>query len=66
MRELIWRLWNEPASVRKFIAAFIGAVVVAVSLGLLPETVGPWLAVISAFASSIGVYAVANKTQEEE
>ena len=60
MKQLWLRLMNEPGTARKFITALIGAVIVAVSLGLLPAAVGKWVAVASAFLSALGVYALPN------
>ena len=60
MKTMIKTLWEDPASARKFIAALLGAIVVAVGVGLLPPVVGDWIAVIGAFLSALGVYAVHN------
>lgn len=64
MKELLRRLWNEPATVRKLIVALVGAVVVAVSVGLVPGAVGDWVTVISAFLTAIGVYGLRNSPVE--
>lgn len=50
----------DLAPYRKLIAALVGAVASAVSLGLLPDTIGQWLAVVVAFLTAAGVYAVPN------
>lgn len=65
MKEFFDRLFRHPDTVVKFIVAFVGAVGVAVSLGLLPDTVGKWTAVIIAFLTSLGVYGGNNKTDAE-
>lgn len=44
----------------KTVAAVIGALATAATLGLLPEDVAAWLPVVIAFATAIGVYAVPN------
>lgn len=61
MKELFSRLWHHPETARKFIVAVIGAVVVAVSVGILPPVVGDYVTVITAFLTALGVYAVANE-----
>lgn len=66
MREMFTRLWNDPKAASKFIAALIGAVVVAVSVGLLPASVSGWVAVVSAFLTALGVYAVPNKEETND
>lgn len=53
---------TDPKSARKFIAALLGAVTVAVGVGLLPDAVGSWVAVVGAFLTSYGVYVVRNDT----
>ena len=60
MRQLLWSLWNEPKSVRKFIAALLTAASIAVAQGLVPEALGGWLPVVLAFAGAVGVYQVYN------
>lgn len=64
MKELLRRLWNEPATVRKFIVALLSAVGVALSVGLLPVALAPWVAVAVAFAGSLGVYGLRNSPVE--
>lgn len=63
MREMFNRLWNDPKTANKFIAALIGAVVVAVSVGLLPASVSGWVVVVTAFLTALGVYAVPNRQE---
>lgn len=45
---------------RKAIAAVVGAAATAVSLGLLGDPWDKWLAVVVAFVTAAGVYAVPN------
>lgn len=45
---------------RKLVVSVVGAVGVAVSLGLLPDSVGKWLAVAVAALTSLGVYSAPN------
>jgi hypothetical protein len=60
MKELWNRLVNDPATVRKAIVAFLGAVLTAVALGLLPALVGDWTAVVVSFLTALGVYVTPN------
>lgn len=60
MREFFQRVLGDPATVRKFVVAFVGAVGVAISQGLLPEAVTSWFTVVVAFLTALGVYAVPN------
>lgn len=60
MKEFFVRLAKQPATVKKFIVAFVGAVGTAISLGLLPDSFGKWLAVVVSLLSSLGVYGVRN------
>lgn len=60
MKELVRKLLNEPASVRKFILALLAAVITAVSLGALPASVGTAVAIATAFLNALGVYAIRN------
>lgn len=64
VKELLRRLWNEPATTRKFIVALLSAVGVALSVGLLPLSLAPWVAVAVAFAGSLGVYGLRNSPVE--
>lgn len=66
MKTMIKTLWENPASARKFIVALIGAVVVAVSVGLLPAAVGDWVTVTTAFLTALGVYGVYNADVKKE
>lgn len=61
MKEFFTRVFKEPRTVVKFFVALVGAVGVAVSLGLLPESVSKWVAVVVAFLTSLGVYGGANE-----
>lgn len=65
MRNLIMTLWNDPATARKFIVALLGAVLVAVSQGLLPALVGDWTTVVVSFLTALGVYGIRNKGTDE-
>lgn len=66
MKTLIYLLMHDPAAVRKTIAALLGAVGVAIAVGLLPTGIGAWLAVAVSLASSMGVYAVHNTRPKHE
>lgn len=46
--------------IRKLVAAIIGAVGEAISLGLLPDPASKYLAVAVAFLTAVGVYMVPN------
>lgn len=61
MKTMFKTLWNDPAAARKAIAALIGAVLIAVSNGVLPPEVGPYVEVVVGFLTFLGVYAVHNK-----
>lgn len=61
MKEFFVRLLSDPATIKKFVVAFVGALGVALSEGLLPDTWGSWITVLVAFLTSIGVYGVPNK-----
>lgn len=63
MRELIHRLVNHPATARKFLAALLGALVVAMTEGLLPEAVNGWATVVAAFGTALGVYYAPNSKE---
>lgn len=45
---------------RKFIAALAGAAALAVSEGLVPDTVERWITVAIGFLTALGVYAIPN------
>lgn len=60
MKTMLTRLWNDPASVRKFILALVAAVIMAVSLGVLPASVGNVVVIVTAFLNALGVYAIRN------
>lgn len=45
---------------RKFIAAVVGAVTSALSLGVLPESYNKYVSVAIVFLTALGVYAVPN------
>lgn len=64
MSEMLDRLMNNPASARKFVVALLGAVLTAVSLGLLPADVENYVAVAASFAAAYGVYIIPNKKEE--
>ena len=66
MREFVTRLFSDPATVRKFVVAFVGAVAIAISEGLLPNTWSGWVTVISGFLTSLGVYGIPNKDDSPE
>lgn len=60
MKTMIETLWEDPAAARKFLVAFIGAVVTAVTVGLVPAAVGDWMTVVVVFLTALGVYVVPN------
>lgn len=49
------------AQIRKFLVAAATAASTAAALGLLPEDVNKWVAVVLAGLGTIGVYAVKNE-----
>jgi len=59
-------VWTNPAACRKFIAALIGALAIAVAQGLVPLAIGGWLPVIIAFTTALGVYGVYNQKSPSE
>lgn len=61
MREFFTRLFSDPATVRKYLAALFGFIGVAIAQGLLPESWSAWVTVIVSFLSTLGVYGVPNK-----
>lgn len=60
MKQFVVRVFKQPKTVVKFFVALVGAVGVAVSLGLVPDDAGKWAAVVVAFLTSLGVYKGAN------
>jgi hypothetical protein len=46
---------------RKFVVALAGAAAVAVSVGVVPEAVEPYITVALAFLTSLGVYVAPNE-----
>lgn len=65
MKQFFTTLYNDPAAARKFLVALIGAVVVAVSVGLVPPVVGDWMTVVTAFLTAYGVWAVPNERKDK-
>lgn len=65
MRELIKRLVSNPATVRKFLVALLGAVTIAIGNGLLPPEASDWVEVVTPFLTAYGVYRVYNREDEE-
>ncbi len=49
----------------KFIAALLGAIAASFA-GLIPETWGPWLQALIAFATAISVFAIPNTPLPKE
>ena len=66
MKQFFVTLYNDPAAARKFLVALIGAVVVAVSVGLVPAAVGDWMTVVTAFLTAYGVWAVPNERMNDD
>lgn len=64
MKEMLKTIYNDPAAARKFLVALIGAVVAAVSIGLVPAAVGDWMTVVTVFLTAYGVWAVPNERKE--
>lgn len=64
MKQYLVRVFKQPKTVVKYFVALAGAVGVAVSLGLLPDSFGKWMAVLVSFLTSIGVYKGANAPDE--
>ena len=63
MKTLIMQLWNDPKAARKFIVALLGAIAIAVSVGVLPEAVSMWVAIAGPFLTAAGVYAIPNTSK---
>lgn len=61
MKHFLHTVIEDPAAARKFLVALIGAVVAAVSIGLIPAAVGDWMTVVTVFLTAYGVYAVPNE-----
>lgn len=61
MKTLFVTLWRDPKAARKFIAALLGAVIVAASHGLLPAAIAGWVVVVTPFITALGVYSVRNR-----
>ena len=61
MKDLIYNLWTNPKTAKKFWVAIAGAVILAASSGLLPHDVAQWITVIGPFIVAGGVYKVQNK-----
>lgn len=60
MGEFLQRLIEKPGTIRKFFVALVSAITTAVTQGLLSPEVAKWVAVIVAFGTMIGIYAVPN------
>lgn len=60
MRDLLWSLWNDPKSVRKFIAALLTVAISAVALGAFSGPVATTVGLLAVFCNALGVYAVRN------
>jgi hypothetical protein len=55
------RTGEQVTQIRKFLVALATAASTAAALGLLPEDVNKWVAVVLAGLGTIGVYAVKNE-----
>lgn len=64
LMEFFNRVTKQPKTVRKFFVSLIGALVAAVSQGLLPESVGKWLGIVIIFLTALGIYGVPNAPDE--
>lgn len=60
MSELIKTLRSNPGAMRKALTAVVGALLIAVSQGLLPSAVGDWTAVVVSALTAAGVYVLPN------
>lgn len=61
----IWnRLKHDPATARKFFVAVAGVLLVAVTQGLFPESISPWVTILASAITAGGVYVVPNKKEE--
>lgn len=60
MKEFFDRLFNDPATVRKFLVAFVSALGILISEGLLPENISHWVTIVIAFLNALGIYRVPN------
>lgn len=61
MKTYFKTLWEDPAAARKAFVALIGAVL-QVLLLVVPNA--PWLPVVIAVATALGVYSVHNKRKK--
>lgn len=66
MKEFWNRMIRNPESARKFIAAIIGALTTALTVGLYPQEYAGWLTVAIAFFTALGVYVVPNERKDED
>ena len=66
MKTMVLLLWNDPKAARKFIVALVGALLIAVNLGLFPAALGGWMPVLIAFTTSLGVYRAVNEKAGDE
>ena len=60
MKDLIYNLWTNPKTAKKFWVAILGAVILAASSGLLPHDIAQWVTVIGPFIVAGGVYGAKN------
>jgi hypothetical protein len=66
MKQFLNRLINNPATVRKFLVAFLTAVTIAVGNGILPPEVSDWVEVVMPFLGAVGVYRLYNSKDPEQ
>lgn len=66
MKEFMNRMTSNPNTAKKFITAFLGALMVAITEGVLSDDYKGYVIVAIAFATSLGVYAVPNEGVEND
>jgi hypothetical protein len=64
MHDVLYNLWYDKATARKFWVSLAGALVVIAGQGLLPDSVSKWVVVIGSLVTTGSVYAVKNKEPE--
>lgn len=60
MGELLWRLWNDPRTVRKFIVALLTVSATAIAVGAVSGPLAVVLGFVGVFCNALGVYGIRN------
>lgn len=66
MLEAIKKSLNNPAWIRKALAALILCVLAAVAKGMLPDAVGAWITVLQPLLVFLGVWAIPNSPEPKD